>query len=80
MMNILHAIEQTLPPASADKSVKTTNVEAAFATKGEDLTATMFEIDKIISDVAVEKEVATEVSDKGKKAKEISSKEVDYDL
>jgi hypothetical protein len=30
--------------------------------------------------VAVEKEVATEVLDKGKKAKEISSKEEDYDL
>jgi hypothetical protein len=41
MMNILHAIEQTLPPASADKAVKCTEVEAAIATKGEYLTATM---------------------------------------
>jgi hypothetical protein len=40
----------------------------------------MSEIDKIISDVAVEKEVAVEVSDKGKKAKEISLEEADYDL
>jgi hypothetical protein len=40
----------------------------------------MSKIDKIISDVAVEKEVATEVSDKGKKAKEISSEEADFDL
>jgi hypothetical protein len=80
MMNILYAIEKTLPPASADKYEKTTNAEAAVATKGEDLTATMSEIDKLISDVAVEKEVATEVSDKGKKAKEISSEEADYDL
>jgi hypothetical protein len=30
--------------------------------------------------VAVEKEVATEVSDKGKKTKEISSEEEDFDL
>jgi hypothetical protein len=31
----------------------------------------MFEIDKIITDVVVEKEVAIEVSDKGKKAKKV---------
>jgi hypothetical protein len=78
MMNILHAIEQTPPPASADKTVKSTDAEAVIATEGEDLTAT--EIDKIISDVAVEKELATEVSDKGKKTKEVSSEEADYDL
>jgi hypothetical protein len=40
----------------------------------------MSEIDKLISDMAVDKEVATEVSDKGKKAKEISLEEADYDL
>jgi hypothetical protein len=73
MMNILHAIEQTPPPALVDKSAKTTDAEAAVATKGKNLTATMSKIDKIISDVAVEKEVATEVSDKGKKTKEVSS-------
>jgi hypothetical protein len=80
MMNILHAIEQTPPPALADKTVKSTDVEAAIATKGEDLTATMSKIDKIISNMAVEKEVATEVSNKGKKAKEISTEETDFDL
>jgi hypothetical protein len=80
MMNILHAIEQTPPPTLADKTVKSIDDEAAIATEGEDLTATMFEIDKIIPDVAMEKEVATEVSDKGKKAKEIYSKEADFDL
>jgi hypothetical protein len=73
MMNILHAIEQTHPPALVDKSAKTTDAEAAIATEGKNLTATMSKIDKIISDVAVEKEVATEVSDKGKKTKEVSS-------
>jgi hypothetical protein len=80
MMNILHAIEQTPPPASADKPAKTIDAEAAIATKGKDLTATMSEIDKIVLDVAMEKEVVVEVSDKGKKAKEISSEEADYDL
>jgi hypothetical protein len=80
MMNILQAIEQTSPLASADKTVKSTDVEAVVATEGEDLTATMSEIDKIVSGVAVEKEVAIEVSDKGKKAKEISSEEADFDL
>jgi hypothetical protein len=80
MMNILHTIEQTPPLASADKSAKITNAEAVVITGGEDLTATMFEIDKTVLDVAVEKEVATEVSNKGKKDKEISSEEADYVL
>jgi hypothetical protein len=75
MMNILHAIEQTPPLASADKTVKSTYVEAAIAIEGKYLTATMSDIDKIISDVAMEKEVATEVSDKGKEAQEIYSEE-----
>jgi hypothetical protein len=69
MMNILHAIEKILPPASVDKSMKITDVEVTVATKGKDLVATMSKIDKIVLDVAVEKEVAIEVSDKGKKAK-----------
>ena len=69
IMNILHAIEQTPPLASADKFVKSNDAEAVVATEGKDLTTTMSEIDKIISDVAVEKDVATEVSDKGKRVK-----------
>jgi hypothetical protein len=80
MMNILQAIERTPPPASANKTVKSTDAEAAVATEGKDLTATMFEIDKIILDVSMEKEVAKEVSDKGKKAEEISLEEADFDL
>jgi hypothetical protein len=80
MMNILQAIEQTPPPASADKTVKSIDAEATVATKGEGLIATMSEINKIILDVVVEKEVAKEVSDKGKKAEEISSEEADFDL
>jgi hypothetical protein len=80
MMNILQAFEQTPPPASADKTVKSTDVEAAIATEGEDITTTMSKIDRIIPDMVAEKEVATEVSDKGKKAEEISSEEANFDL
>jgi hypothetical protein len=79
-MNILQAIEQTSPPASADKTSKSTDAEVVIATEGENLTANMSKIDKIILDVAMEKEVVTEVSDKGKKAKEVSSEEADFDL
>jgi hypothetical protein len=61
MMNILQAIEQTPYPASADKTVKSTDVEVVVVIEGEDLIATMSEIDKIISDMAVEKEVVVEV-------------------
>jgi hypothetical protein len=59
MMNILQAIEQTPPPALADKTVKSTDVEAAVATEGEDIMTTMSKIDRIISNVVAEKEVAT---------------------
>jgi hypothetical protein len=48
--------------------------------EGEGITTNMSKIDRIISDVVAEKEVATEVSDKGKKTEEISSKEADFDL
>jgi hypothetical protein len=54
-MNILQAIEQTPPPASADKTAKSTDAKAIVVTEGEDFTVTMSEIDKIISDVVVEK-------------------------
>jgi hypothetical protein len=40
----------------------------------------MSKIYKIISDVAMEKVMATEVSDKGKKAKEVALEEADFDL
>jgi hypothetical protein len=68
MMSILEAIEQTLPPASVDKAAKPTDVEATITAKEENLTTTLSEIDKLISDVVAE-EVAVVVSDKGKKLK-----------
>jgi hypothetical protein len=80
MMNILQAFEETPPPASADKTIKSTDAEAAVTTEGEDITTTMSKIDRIISDMVAEREVATEVSDKGKNAEEISSEEADFNL
>jgi hypothetical protein len=80
MMNILEAIEQTSPPASADKVAKSTDAEASIAAEDENLTTTLSEIDRLISDVVAEKEVATVASDKGNKIEETSSKGVNFDL
>jgi hypothetical protein len=80
MMNILEAIEQSPPLASADKAAKLTNVEATIATEDENLTTTLLEIDILISDVVAKKEVAAIASDKGKKIEETSSKGVNFDL
>jgi hypothetical protein len=67
MMNILEAIEQTPPSASADKVSKSTNVEATTATEYENLTTTLSKIDRLISDVVVDRDVTAAISDKGKK-------------
>ena len=72
-MNILEAIEQTLPPASVDKAAKSTDAEATVAAEDENLTTTLSEIDILISDVVAEKEVAAVVFDKGKKIEVTSS-------
>jgi hypothetical protein len=66
MMNILEAIEQILPSASADKAAKSTEVEATVAAEDENLSTTLSEIDRLISDVVAKKEVAAVASDKGK--------------
>jgi hypothetical protein len=80
MMNILQAIEQTLPPASADKAAKLIDVEATVAAEDENLTTTLSEIDRHISDVVTKKEVVVVVSNKGKKIEETSSEGVNFDL
>jgi hypothetical protein len=80
MMNILEAIEQTPPLATTDKAVKSTDAEATTAAEDENLTTTMSEIDRIISDVVVEKEVAVVVLDKGKQIEETYSEAVNFDL
>jgi hypothetical protein len=67
MMNIMEAIEQTLPLASADKATIPADAEATAAAKAENLATTLSEIDRLISNVVVEKDVAAVTSDKGKK-------------
>ena len=66
--------------ASADKAAKPTDAEATVAVKDENLTTTLSEIDKLISDVVAEKEVAATVSDKGKNIDETTSEGVNFDL
>ena len=67
MMSILEAIEQTLPTASVDKAAKPTNVEAVVAAEDQNLTTTLSKINRLISNVVAEKEVAVVDSDKGKR-------------
>jgi hypothetical protein len=80
IVNILQAIEQTPPPASASKAAKPTDVEATATAEGENLTTTLFEIDRLISDVVVEKEMVTTITDKGKKIDESSLEGANFDL
>ena len=65
MMNIMEAIEQTPPSASVDKATIPVDAEATAAAKAENLATTLSEIDRLISDVVAEKDVAAVLSDKG---------------
>jgi hypothetical protein len=80
MMNIMEAIEQTPPSASVDKADIPANVEATAAAEAGNLATTLSEIDRLISDVAVDKDVAAVTSDKGKKIEETSSESMNFDL
>jgi transcription initiation factor TFIIIB Brf1 subunit/transcription initiation factor TFIIB len=72
-VNILQEIEQTMPPASARKASKPTEAEAIATAEDENLTTILSEIDRLISDVVMEKEVVATISYKGKKIDETSS-------
>jgi hypothetical protein len=63
-----------------EKSAKLTDVEATAAAKDENLATTLSEIDRLISELVAEKEVAKIVSDKGKKIEETSLEGVNFDL
>ena len=80
MMNILKAIEQTLPSALADKDAQSTDAEATVAAEDKNLTTTLSKIDRLISDVVAEKEVAAVVLYKGKKIDETSSEGANFNL
>ena len=79
MMNVMQAIEQTLPPASTDETVVTVDAEDTAGADADELATTMSEIDKLISDVVAEKDVAAS-PDKGKIIEDASSKDKDFDL
>ena len=67
MMNVMQAIEQTPPPASAAKAAIAVDAEDTAEAEADELATTMSEIDILISDVVAEKDVAVAPSDKGKR-------------
>ena len=69
MINVMQAIKQTLPPASADKTTMPIDAEDTAGAEADELATTMSEIDRLISDVVAEENIAASPSDKGKKSK-----------
>jgi hypothetical protein len=90
IVNIMQAIEQTPPSASATNAPIPANGEDTGKAKAEELAATVSEIDRLVSDVvadvaAEETSVATEenmavVLDKGKEIDNTPSDKKDFDL
>jgi hypothetical protein len=68
MMNVMQAIEQTLPPASANKTIVSADAEDTAEEEVDELATTISEIDRLISDVVAKKDVAA-APDKGKNLK-----------
>jgi hypothetical protein len=64
----------------AGKATKSTDPEAAVANEDKNLTTTLSEIDRLISDVVAEKEVVTVVSDKQMKMEETSLEGMNFNL
>jgi hypothetical protein len=79
MMNVMQAIEQMPPPASADKTVVPVGPEDNAGAKADELATTLSEIDRLISDVVAEKDIAI-TPDKGKRIEDASSEDKDFDL
>jgi hypothetical protein len=80
MINVMQAIVQTPPPALAAKAAMSIDAEDTVGAEADELTTTMLEIDKLISDVVAEKDVAVAPSDKGKRIEDASSEDKDFDL
>jgi hypothetical protein len=76
---VMQAIEQTPLSASAAKAAMLVDTEDATGAEAEELTTTMSEFDKLISDVVVEENMAV-VADKGKRIEDASSEDKDFDL
>jgi hypothetical protein len=70
MMNKMEAIEQTPPKLlSADKATIPVEAEDTVIAKAENLETTLSEIDRLISDVVVEKDVVAEPLIRGRELK-----------
>jgi hypothetical protein len=78
-VNVLQAIEQTPPSASATTAAISVDTEDATGAKAEELATTMLEIDKLILDVVTEENMAAAL-DKRKRIEDASSEEKDFDL
>jgi hypothetical protein len=86
-MNMMQSIEQTPPPASVEKTFVPAEAEDAAEAEAseatpeiDDLDTTMSEIDRLISDVVPEKNVAEASTDKGNRTEETSSEDKNFDL
>jgi hypothetical protein len=58
MINVMQAIKQTLPPASVAKETMPVVAEDTTGAGADELATTMSEIDRLISDVVAEENVA----------------------
>jgi hypothetical protein len=79
IVNVMQAIEQMPPSASATKAAIPTDAEDAGKAEAEELATTMSEIDRLVSDVVAEENMAA-VPDKEKKIDNNPSDEKDFDL
>jgi hypothetical protein len=80
MINVMQAIEQTLSLASAAKAVMPVDAEHTAGAEADELATTMSEIDRLISNVVAEENIATTPSNKGKRIDDASSEDKDFDL
>jgi hypothetical protein len=74
MMNVMPAIEQMPPPASADKTSVPIVAEDTAGAEADELATTMSKIDRLISDV-VAKAIIAAAPDKGKRIEDASSED-----
>jgi hypothetical protein len=68
IVNVMQAIEQTPPSASAAKAAMPVDTKDSVGAEAEELATTMSDINKLISDVVAEENMATS-PDKGKESK-----------
>jgi hypothetical protein len=79
IVNMMQAIEQMSPSTLAAKATIPADTEDATGAEAKELATTMLEIDKLISDVVAEENMAA-APDKGKGIEDISSEDKDFDL